>query len=147
MKTIIHTADIARPREAVFGALTTVPALSAWWTTKVTGDAGPEGRLSFTFAGEFNPVMQVVGFAAPARLEWECVDGVEQWRDNTSPSRAEIMAERAGFYAATVGPRRPCLLREALPRGPLPPVDQPLRKAIEPDIPSRLAGVMLHQPG
>lgn len=83
MKTIIHAADIARPREAVFGALTTVPALSAWWTTKVTGDAGPEGRLNFTFAGDFNPVMQVVGFAAPARLEWECVDGVEQWRDNT----------------------------------------------------------------
>ncbi len=83
MKTIIHTADIARPREAVFGTLTTVPALSAWWTTKVTGDAGPGGRLSFTFAGDFNPVMQVVGFGAPAQLEWECVDGVEQWSDNT----------------------------------------------------------------
>ncbi len=83
MKIIIHTVNIARPRETVFGALTTVPALSAWWTTKVTGDAGPEGRLSFMFAGDFNPVMQVVGFAAPAQLEWECVDGVEQWQDNT----------------------------------------------------------------
>jgi uncharacterized protein YndB with AHSA1/START domain len=83
MKTIIHTTDIATTREAAFEALTTVPGLSAWWTTKVTGHGGPEGRLSFTFAGDFNPVMKVIGFTAPARLEWECVDGAGQWRGNT----------------------------------------------------------------
>ena len=44
MKTIIHVADLAAPRERVFAVLTTVAGLAAWWTTKVEGDAGRGGQ-------------------------------------------------------------------------------------------------------
>ena len=83
MKTIIHVADLAAPRERVFEALTTVAGLAAWWTTKVEGDAGRGGLIDFTFGGDFNPEMSVTDFDAPASLGWECVGGVEQWADNT----------------------------------------------------------------
>ena len=83
MKTIIHVSQLATPPDTVFEALTTLPGLAAWWTTKVEGDAGPAGVIGFTFDGDFNPRMQVTHFDAPSMLVWTCVAGVEQWRDNT----------------------------------------------------------------
>jgi uncharacterized protein YndB with AHSA1/START domain len=83
MKTIIHVTELAAPPDRVFEALSTLPGLAAWWTTKVEGDAGPTGVIDFTFDGDFNPTMQVTCFDAPAMLSWKCVAGVEQWRENT----------------------------------------------------------------
>jgi uncharacterized protein YndB with AHSA1/START domain len=83
MKTIIHVSELAATPAAVFQALTTLPGLSSWWTTKVEGDAGPAGQIAFTFDGDFNPTMLVTRFDAPSVLEWRCVAGVEQWRENT----------------------------------------------------------------
>jgi len=83
MKAIIHVSDLATPPEKVFDALTTLSGLAAWWTTKVEGEAGPAGMIDFTFDDDFNPKMQVTGFAARSKLSWTCVAGVEQWRENT----------------------------------------------------------------
>jgi uncharacterized protein YndB with AHSA1/START domain len=83
MKTIIHVADMPAPADSVFQALTTVSGLAAWWTTEVSGDAGPGGLIRFTFAGDFNPEMKVTLVDAPSALGWECVGGVDQWDGNT----------------------------------------------------------------
>jgi uncharacterized protein YndB with AHSA1/START domain len=83
MRTIIHAFDAAASREQVFAALTSTDELAAWWTTKVTGDAGPGGLIGFNFAGDFNPEMRVTAVDAPSTLSWECVGGVEQWAANT----------------------------------------------------------------
>jgi uncharacterized protein YndB with AHSA1/START domain len=94
MKTIIHVCDLVAPRERVLDALTSIDKLSDWWTTRVDGDAGPGGTIHFTFAGDFNPTMQVRSFDAPDMLEWCCVGGVEQWADNTF--RFELEARDTG---------------------------------------------------
>ena len=82
MKTIIHVTYVHVPRERAFEALTTIAGLAGWWTTKVDGDAGPNGLIDFTFGGDFNPDMRVTAFEAPSMVEWRCVGGVEQWTDN-----------------------------------------------------------------
>jgi uncharacterized protein YndB with AHSA1/START domain len=95
MKTIIHALDVAAPREHVFGALTSTDGLAAWWTTKVAGEAGPDGVVEFTFDGEvFNPDMRVTDHASPSLVGWRCVGGVEQWADNTF--RFELVQRDAG---------------------------------------------------
>lgn len=94
MRTIIHVTDLATPPATVYDALTTLPGLEAWWTTKVEGDAGPGGVIDFTFAGDFNPQMQVTDFDVPFGLGWRCVAGVEQWSQNTF--RFELEARGAG---------------------------------------------------
>jgi predicted SnoaL-like aldol condensation-catalyzing enzyme/uncharacterized protein YndB with AHSA1/START domain len=94
MKTIIHVSDLSVPPERVFKALTTLGGLAAWWTTNVSGDAGPAGLIDFTFAGDFNPKLVVTSFDAPSRLSWRCIAGVGQWRENTF--RFELQARDAG---------------------------------------------------
>lgn len=84
MKTILHLSDVAASPEKVFAALTSTDGLAAWWTTKVTGDAGADGVIDFTFGEDsFNPDMRVVELEPPSLVAWKCVDGVEQWADNT----------------------------------------------------------------
>jgi uncharacterized protein YndB with AHSA1/START domain len=82
MRTIIHVVDVSASTESLFTALTTVSGLAKWWTTKVSGDTGPGGRIDFTFAGDFNPVMQVVS-ASDAELQWRCIAGHDNWAENT----------------------------------------------------------------
>lgn len=83
MKTIIHVCELAVPPAKVFQALTTLPGLASWLTTKVEGDAGRAGKIDFTFDGDFNPQMQVTHFEDPSMLAWRCIAGVEQWSENT----------------------------------------------------------------
>jgi uncharacterized protein YndB with AHSA1/START domain len=84
MKTIIHVVDMAARRERIFEALTTVDGLAAWWTTTVSGDAGPDGLVGFTFDGQvFHPDMRVTEQSPPSLVGWRCVGGVDQWADNT----------------------------------------------------------------
>jgi len=80
---IIHVTELAAPPAKVFQALTTLPGLVAWWTTKVEGDPGQAGKIDFTFHGAFDPEMQVTHFDAPSMLAWTCVAGVDQWSENT----------------------------------------------------------------
>jgi uncharacterized protein YndB with AHSA1/START domain len=90
VKTILHLVNVAATRETVFKALTSTDGLAAWWTTKVSGDAGVGGLIDFTFAGDFNPDMRVAEIEPPSLVSWRCVGGVEQWADNGF--RFELMA-------------------------------------------------------
>jgi uncharacterized protein YndB with AHSA1/START domain len=84
MKTILHVVDISAPRGTVFGAVASIDGLAGWWTTDVSGDAGPAGLIAFRFPGAgFDPDMRVSSFDQPKRIVWTCVSGVPQWADNT----------------------------------------------------------------
>jgi uncharacterized protein YndB with AHSA1/START domain len=82
MKTILHVIDVKAPRSKVLEALTTIDGLAGWWTTNVTGSAAKGGRIAFVFDG-FGPTMEVTELDAPTRVSWKCIEGVEQWADNT----------------------------------------------------------------
>jgi uncharacterized protein YndB with AHSA1/START domain len=85
MKTIHHVLDIEAPPGAVWRALTEPQGLAGWWSTKLATSGAPAAgaRIHFTFAGDFNPVMEITGLADQRELAWRCVDGHDNWQDNT----------------------------------------------------------------
>lgn len=84
MRTIHHVLDIEAPAEPVWAALTERDGLSRWWSTQVAMAPAAVGEhIRFTFAGDFNPVMEITGITPGQRLTWRCVDGHQKWKDNT----------------------------------------------------------------
>jgi len=84
MRTIHHVLDIDVIPERVWVALTEADGLAGWWSTSVKTDAPAVGTLiHFTFAGDFNPVMEITAVAQGTDLEWRCVSGHSNWDDNT----------------------------------------------------------------
>jgi uncharacterized protein YndB with AHSA1/START domain len=70
---------IAAPVGSVFRAVTEQEGLRGWWTRQATA-APLVGHLNeFPFAsGDYN-AMRVVALDDGRRVEWECVDGAEEW--------------------------------------------------------------------
>ncbi len=86
MKTIHHVLDIEAEAARVWSALTEQDGLAGWWTTSVTADPPAVGAvIRFTFAGDFNPVMEITSIDEGRSLEWRCIGGHEKWADNTFP--------------------------------------------------------------
>lgn len=83
MKKIIHFVNIKASPEKVFRALTTEEGLAGWWSTNVKVQPGVGGVIDFRFVEDFNPDMQVTRLDQDQRVEWKCVGGHENWRDNT----------------------------------------------------------------
>jgi uncharacterized protein YndB with AHSA1/START domain len=83
MKQIIHAVAIHAAPATVYQALTTAAGLRQWWSTKVEADERQGGVVRLTFAGDFHPQMQQRRLVRDSRLEWVCVTGHENWRDNT----------------------------------------------------------------
>jgi uncharacterized protein YndB with AHSA1/START domain len=83
MKQIIHTVAIHAAPATVYQALTTAAGLRQWWSTKVEADERDGGVIRLTFAGDFHPQMRQRRLARDRRVEWVCVTGHENWRDNT----------------------------------------------------------------
>ena len=84
MKTIHHVLDIDAGTDAVWSAITDADELAGWWSTKLRTTTPAVGaHIEFTFAGDFNPVMEITTVDAPRKLEWRCVSGHDPWRDGT----------------------------------------------------------------
>jgi uncharacterized protein YndB with AHSA1/START domain len=84
MKTIHHVFDIAAAPGKVWAALTEPQQADRWWSTRVTASAPAVGaRTDWTFAGDFNPVMQTTALIPERELTWRCVAGHDPWTDNT----------------------------------------------------------------
>ena len=84
MKTIHHVIDFDAPAAGIWSAITEQQGLAAWWSTQVDAPApdSPGSRIAFTFAGDFNPVMEVARVEPGKELEWHCVGGHGPWDDN-----------------------------------------------------------------
>jgi uncharacterized protein YndB with AHSA1/START domain len=83
LKQIIHSVPVAAPPALVYRALTTAAGLRQWWSTQVEADERQGGVIRFTFTGDFHPHMQQRRLDRDRRVEWVCVAGHENWRDNT----------------------------------------------------------------
>jgi len=84
VKTIHHVVDIDADVDAVWSTVTEHDRLAAWWSTEVRTPAAAVGaRVEWTFAGDFNPVMEITGLDDHRELRWRCVAGHEPWQDNT----------------------------------------------------------------
>ena len=91
MKTIHHVLDIDAGVDSVWSAITDADRLAGWWSTKLRTTKPIVGeRIAFTFAGAFNPVMEITELEELLKLEWRCVDGHEPWSNGTF--RFEVVA-------------------------------------------------------
>ena len=82
MKTIHHVVDIDAQIGPVWTALTEPDRMAGWWSTKVkTPPAAVGARVDWTFAGDFNPVMEIITLDEHKELAWRCVSGHEPWQD------------------------------------------------------------------
>lgn len=82
MKKIIHFVRIHATPEKVYRALTTEEGLSQWWSTVVNVDQA-NAVVHFRFAGDFNPEMKVTKAEVSRLVEWSCVGGHDNWKDNS----------------------------------------------------------------
>lgn len=83
MKTIIHTVHIQLAPTEVYEALTTQAGVTGWWTTEAAVEPGEGGLIRFTFLNDFHPHMRQVRLEQDRLVEWRCVEGHSNWRDNT----------------------------------------------------------------
>ena len=79
MVDILHRVGIKSSAADVYAALTTAEGIAGWWTTKTAGDGDAVGGVvQFRFgAGGFD--MKVLELDKDRRVQWEVVDGPEEW--------------------------------------------------------------------
>jgi len=83
MKTIHHLVDVDAPPEHVWRALTDATELASWWSTKVDAPDSDVGtQIVWTFAGDFNPVMEITVADEGKELVWKCVRGHDPWQNS-----------------------------------------------------------------
>ena len=83
MKSIHHVVDIDAPTTTVWAALTTARGLASWWSTRLsTPEAEVGAQQRWTFAGDFNPVMEITALGERRELIWRCVAGHDPWKDS-----------------------------------------------------------------
>src|SRR5262249_28032028 len=83
VKKIIHFVQIHAAPDRVYRALTTQDGLSGWWTTRVRAPEKVGGVISFQFTPEFGPEMQITSVEPNRLVEWKCIGGHANWKDNT----------------------------------------------------------------
>jgi uncharacterized protein YndB with AHSA1/START domain len=79
MPDILHKVGIkSSSLDDVYGALTTIEGLSAWWTTNTQGDPKTGGVLQFRFgAGGFD--MKILELDPARSVLWQVVEGPAEW--------------------------------------------------------------------
>jgi uncharacterized protein YndB with AHSA1/START domain len=84
MKAIHHVVDVDASPERLWWALTAPEGLAGWWSTRVEVPELEEASVThWTFGGDFNPDMELVGFEPGRVVTWRCVAGHEPWKDST----------------------------------------------------------------
>ncbi|MBC9914318.1 SRPBCC family protein [Chitinophaga varians] len=84
MANILHRVGIKTTAiDDVYRALTTEDGLAGWWTTNTKGAGDQAGNIiEFRFdAGGFD--IKVKKLDAPTQVEWEVIDGHEEWIGTT----------------------------------------------------------------
>jgi len=83
VRSIHHVVDVEAPAEVLWRALTERNSMAGWWSTEVRSPKAAVGaRVEWTFAGDFNPVMEITKLDEETELGWRCVSGHEPWRDS-----------------------------------------------------------------
>lgn len=82
MTTIRHNVAIKASPEKIFSAVTTQEGLESWWAKQTI--AKPEvGFVNvFTF-GKFRNEMKVTTLSPNKKVEWECINSIDEWIGTT----------------------------------------------------------------
>ena len=105
--------DVDAPIARVWTALIEADGLAAWWSTRVdTEKAAVGSTIQFTFAGDFNPVMEIVNLSDGREVSWRCIAGHDHL------TVAELLGHADGTMLAKVYAH-------------LDQADEHLRKALE----------------
>jgi len=84
MKIIHHVVEIDASPATVWAALTEKQGLTSWWSTRLSTTKAEVGaQQHWTFAGDFNPVMEITTIEEGRELGWRCVGGHDPWKNNT----------------------------------------------------------------
>ena len=80
MAEIKHYVVIKTTPGKIFNAITTQEGLENWWAKQTT--ANPElGFVNvFTF-GKFRNEMKITKLIADKKVEWKCINSIEEWID------------------------------------------------------------------
>ena len=82
MADIRINVNIKAAPEKVFNALTTQDGLSGWWTKQTT--AKPEvGFVNIFVFGQFRNEMKVTRLDPNKKVEWKCVNSIDEWVGTT----------------------------------------------------------------
>jgi uncharacterized protein YndB with AHSA1/START domain len=83
MPNIRQRLLIASEPQSVYAALTTQAGLSSWWTPDVKATPQEESTARFGFKPPYVKEMKIVDLEAGRRVEWRCVEGVDEWKGTT----------------------------------------------------------------
>ena len=79
MAEIHHMLLIDVPVERVYQAITDQDGLAAWWTTQVVAKPVVGSVAEFAFGDRYHTAMRVTGLEPSRKVQWECIDGDEEW--------------------------------------------------------------------
>lgn len=82
METIRLNVTIKTDLKTLYNALTTEKGLASWWAKQTQAKAEVGFVNTFTF-GTFVNKMKVTRLDADKKVEWQCIDSLEQWKGTT----------------------------------------------------------------
>jgi uncharacterized protein YndB with AHSA1/START domain len=83
MAELKHLVEINAPASKVYRALTEQEGLAGWWTLETVAEPKVGGILELTFGDKYYDKMRVTGLEPNRRVEWECIQGHEEWVGTT----------------------------------------------------------------
>jgi uncharacterized protein YndB with AHSA1/START domain len=84
---IVHEVSINASAQTVFDAATTREGLAAWWT--LLPEASESTGISTVPFGSDEVTLQSLLVEAPEIVQWECVDGPQEWVGTSVALRIE----------------------------------------------------------
>ena len=83
MAELKHLVVIDAPVNTVYRALTEQTGLAGWWTQEAVAEPQVESFAEFNFGDRYHNKMRIVGLDEDKRIEWECLEGDEEWVGTT----------------------------------------------------------------
>jgi uncharacterized protein YndB with AHSA1/START domain len=83
MAEIQHYLIVDASAAAVYEAVTTQAGLAAWWTVQTVARPEVGAVIEFRFGERYHNRMKVTGLEQNRRVEWQCLEGGQQWVGTT----------------------------------------------------------------
>lgn len=78
MEAIRHNVVIKATSEKIYKAITTQEGIESWWCKQTTAQPAV-GFVNLFIFGEIRNGMKVAELVPQKRVEWECIESIEEW--------------------------------------------------------------------
>jgi uncharacterized protein YndB with AHSA1/START domain len=79
LEEIRHMLLIDAPVDKVYRAITEQKELASWWTHQTVAKPEVDSFAEFRFGDRYYNKMRVVALEPNKKVEWECLEGDEEW--------------------------------------------------------------------